>query len=115
MTTALTPKAKDKIIKLVSIADEDDDGLTEIAWIKRQCRKHARNPNAKSAIALQALQVYLRALEVEHRITEGENSEFSKLSETERVERITRLLNLASERKGDSEALQADRTQKHRS
>jgi len=33
-------------LKVVIITENDDEGLTEIAWIKRQCRKHA-----KSAIA----------------------------------------------------------------
>jgi len=28
-------------LKVVSITEDDDEGLTEIAWIKRQCRKHA--------------------------------------------------------------------------
>lgn len=101
----LTPKTNEKITKVVNITDQNDDGLTEIAWIKRQCRKHARNPTAKSAIALQSLQVYLRALEVEHKTPDGETSDLSKLSEGERIERIVRLLNLANERKGDSEAL----------
>jgi hypothetical protein len=98
---APTPRAKDKVFaKVVNIVDDDDDDF-EIAWIKRQCRKHARNPSARSAIALQALQVYLKALQVERGMSEDEHSELSKLTEVERVERITRLLNLANERKGD--------------
>jgi hypothetical protein len=81
-------------------SDEDDDESwrqSDIAWAKRQIRKHILRPNKDSAVAVQALNAYLRAIQIERAI--ADDSDGSELTDETRVARVAELLDAARARR----------------